>query len=81
MQDLIITSNQLRAARALLGWKQSDLSRESKVSIQTIRRLELMDGVIHANVPTLSKIIKTLIDNGISFSGDLKQLFSISLQK
>lgn len=81
MQDLIITSNQLKAARALLGWKQSDLCRESKVSIQTIRRLELMEGVIHANVPTLSKIINTLTDNGILFSGDLKEVLSVSLHK
>jgi hypothetical protein len=32
---------QIRAARALLGWTAEDLSRQSAVSLRTIRRAEL----------------------------------------
>ena len=36
-----LTSDQLRAARALLRWSAQDLSRQSSVSVRTIRRAEL----------------------------------------
>jgi hypothetical protein len=36
-----LSSFQIRAARALVGWTAEDLSRESAVSLRTIRRAEL----------------------------------------
>jgi hypothetical protein len=36
-----LTSGQIKAARAFIGWTAADLSRESTVSIRTIRRAEL----------------------------------------
>ena len=35
-----MTPEQCRAARALLGWSQSDLAKRSKVSISAIRNFE-----------------------------------------
>ena len=35
---------QVRAARALLGWTQQDLSKHSGVSLSTLNRLERNDG-------------------------------------
>ena len=36
-----LTSGQIKAARGLIGWTAADLSRESAVSLRTIRRAEL----------------------------------------
>jgi len=38
-----LTSDQLRAARALLRWSAEQLSRQSSVSLRTIRRAELAE--------------------------------------
>ena len=38
-----LTSDQVRAARALLRWSAEDLSRQSSVSLRTIRRAELAE--------------------------------------
>jgi hypothetical protein len=38
-----LTSDQVRAARALLRWSAEDLSRRSSVSLRTIRRAELAE--------------------------------------
>lgn len=38
-----LTSPQIRAARALLRWSAEDLSRQSAVSLRTIRRAELAE--------------------------------------
>jgi transcriptional regulator with XRE-family HTH domain len=38
-----LTSSQIRAARALLGWTANDLSRQSSVSLRTIQRAELAE--------------------------------------
>src|SRR5262249_15635322 len=38
-----LTSGQIKAARALIGWTAAELSRESTVSLRTIRRAELDD--------------------------------------
>jgi len=39
-QEIIITSKQCRAARELLGWKQTDLSDASGIGIATIADFE-----------------------------------------
>ncbi|HEY1096410.1 MAG TPA: helix-turn-helix transcriptional regulator, partial [Alphaproteobacteria bacterium] len=36
----MITAEQIKAARALLNWKQSDLARESGVSLPSINNIE-----------------------------------------
>jgi transcriptional regulator with XRE-family HTH domain len=36
-----LSSYQIRAARALIGWTAEDLSRQSAVSLRTIRRAEI----------------------------------------
>ena len=42
----LITTRQVKAARALLGWSQGDLARHSSISEPTIARLESVDGQI-----------------------------------
>ena len=38
-----LTSDQIRAARALVRWRAEDLARESAVGVATIRRAELTE--------------------------------------
>jgi hypothetical protein len=42
-QNKPLTGDQIRAARALLRWSAGDLSRQSSVSLRTIRRAELAE--------------------------------------
>ena len=66
----MISSNQIRAARALLGWSGTDLANRSGVGITTLRRYELQDGIPSANTNVLMSIKMTLEDAGIEFTGD-----------
>ena len=69
----MITSGQIRAARALLKWNSTKLSSLSGIGTTTIRRYELSDGVPNANIKTLSLIKKTLEEAGIEFIGAPEQ--------
>ena len=66
----MISSNQIRAARALLGWSGTDLADLSGVGITTLRRYELQRGIPSANTSVLMMIKKTLESAGIEFTGD-----------
>jgi transcriptional regulator with XRE-family HTH domain len=61
------TSEQLRAARALLRWEQKDLAQASGVSLPTIKRLETKPGPINAHGPTLAALSRALETAGIQF--------------
>ena len=63
----LITSGQLRAARALLRWSAATLSQKSGVGTATIQRMEVMDGVPSGNVRTLSALQSTLEAAGVEF--------------
>ena len=64
---ITITSGHLRAARALLGWSQNELSRKSKVALGTIRRMEGFDGPVIARTDTLGQVTSALEKAGIEF--------------
>ena len=66
----MITSEQIRAARALVRWSAVDLADKSGIGVATIRRIELMDGLPVANTRTLSAIKSTLELSGIEFVGE-----------
>jgi transcriptional regulator with XRE-family HTH domain len=61
---------QLRAARALLGWRQEDVARAAKISVATIRRIESQEGVLTGYVSTLLKIQTSFEQAGIQFIDD-----------
>jgi transcriptional regulator with XRE-family HTH domain len=63
----IDSSEQLRAARALLRWEQKDLAQASGVSLPTIKRLETKPGAINAHGPTLAALDRALEAAGIQF--------------
>jgi hypothetical protein len=49
----IVTSEQVRAARALLRWEQKDLAAATKISLPTIKRLETIRGDLPAQARTI----------------------------
>jgi len=65
----MITSGQIRAARALLKWHASELAVKSGIGIATIKRYEVSDGVPNAHVKTLATIKAALEAAGIEFIG------------
>ncbi len=69
MLNALITSNQIRAARALIRWTAQDLADSSGVAISTIKRMEVMEGVPAGNIKTLSAIQAALEEAGIEFIG------------
>jgi predicted transcriptional regulator len=62
-----ITGRHIRAARALLGWAQSELSKRSKVARGTVRRMEGFDGPVSARTETLDRIVAVLEKAGVEF--------------
>ena len=65
----MLSSAQLRAARALLRWSAADLAKMSGVGTATIQRMEVMDGVPTGNVKTLLALKRALEDAGVEFVG------------
>lgn len=61
----MITSRQIRAARALLGRTQQQLADKAIVSLNAIERLE--KGNVDSRISTLSAIQKALTKAGIEF--------------
>ncbi|HKR18439.1 helix-turn-helix domain-containing protein [Rhizorhapis sp.] len=66
----MITSGQLRAARALLGIDQRGLAALVGVSLPTVQRMEASGGIVRGNVDTLTKIVTGLRAAGIELIGD-----------
>ena len=65
----MLSSAQLRAARALLRWSAADLSKKSGVGTATIQRMEVMEGVPTGNVKTLLALKAALETAGVEFVG------------
>jgi transcriptional regulator with XRE-family HTH domain len=66
----MITSGQMRAARALLGIDQRELAKRCGLSLPTIQRMEGSGGVVRGNVDSLMKLIEALASNGIELIGE-----------
>lgn len=65
----MITSDQIRAARALLRWSGKDLAEKSGLGFSTLMRLEVLDGVPSAQAKTLETIQSVFEKAGIEFIG------------
>jgi transcriptional regulator with XRE-family HTH domain len=66
----MIEPAQIRAARALLGWRQEDLSKASGVGAATVRRVESSNSRATSYVSTLSRIQVAFETAGILFIDD-----------
>ena len=63
----MITTRQIKAARALLAWSQADLARHSGVSEPTVARLESLDGELRGREHTAEKIRMAIERAGVEF--------------
>lgn len=64
---LKVSIRQIKAARSLLDWSQTDLARASGVSEPTIKRLEAQNDILGGRSDTTEKIITALQKAGVEF--------------
>jgi transcriptional regulator with XRE-family HTH domain len=65
---MILTSELVRAARALLRWEQRQLAEASSVSLPTIKRLEAKPGVLLAHNSTVAALRAAFEAAGVEFT-------------
>lgn len=68
--ETIITSAQMRAARALLRWSADDLAECTKIGVATIRRAEGSDGPLAMNESNQLAIRRAFESAGVTFLAD-----------
>jgi transcriptional regulator with XRE-family HTH domain len=66
----MITSLQMRAARALLNIDQRELADLSGLSLPTIQRMEASEDIVRGNVDSLMKLISALDSAGLELIGE-----------
>lgn len=66
----MITSFQMRAARALLGIDQKTLAALAGVSLPTIQRMEASEGSVRGVVDTLVKVVDAFNRAGVELIGE-----------
>ena len=67
MTKILLTSELIRAARALLRWDQRRLAETSSVSLPTIKRLESKPGTLVAHASTMAALTRVLEEAGVEF--------------
>ena len=66
----MITSAQMRAARALLGIDQKTLAELAGLSVPTIQRMETGPGNVRGVVDSLTKVVEALDLAGVELIGE-----------
>jgi len=66
----LVTSSQIKAARALLKWSARELAEKAQISLVTLKRYEAADGIPDARLEQFIRIKQTLEAAGIEFLGD-----------
>ena len=62
-----VTTGQIKAARALLGWSQSRLAEASGVSTPTVKRIESKGGELGGRADTAARVVVALEKAGAEF--------------
>lgn len=65
----MITSSQIKAARALVDWTARDLAAKAEIGFSTLIRLESSSGVPAGNIKTIDAVKKALEAAGVEFIG------------
>ena len=63
----MISASQIRGARAILRLGQAGLAEAADVSLETVKRIESMEGDLKIRLDTLTKIKTALERAGIEF--------------
>jgi predicted transcriptional regulator len=66
----VITSFQMRAARALLGIDQKTLAELAGISLPTIQRMEASVGNVRGVVESLTRVVEALDRAGVALIGE-----------
>ena len=61
--NFLVTPEQLRAARALLGWSQTELTRQAGLSLPTVKRVETEKG------PKVSDDARSALQQALALGG------------
>ena len=77
----MITSDQIRAARALLRWSGKELAERTGLGFSTLMRLEVLEGVPSAQAKTLEAVQKAFEAAGIEFIGTPEDGPGVRLRK
>jgi DNA-binding transcriptional regulator YiaG len=65
----LITSEQIRAGRALIKWSADELAEAAGVGVATVRRFESVAGVPSGQMRVIELIKNSLQDAGVEFVG------------
>jgi len=65
----LVTSGQIKAARAMLGLTVAEMAKLAGIGFTTMVRLESADGVPAGNVKTLTSVKSAIEKAGIEFIG------------
>ena len=65
------TSEQIKMARAALGWSIDVLAEKTSISSRTIKRIEAAIGIPNATAANLKLIKQTLEQAGVEFIGSV----------
>ena len=63
----MLSSGQIRGARAILRLGQAELAEAADISLETVKRIESMEGELKIRLDTLAKIKTALEKAGIEF--------------
>ena len=77
----MITSGQIKAARALLGWTVRDLAAKAEIGFSTLVRMEQAEGVPGGHVKTLEAVQNALEKAGIEFIGSVDSQAGVRWKK
>ncbi len=65
MLSRLLSTKQIKAARALLGWTRKDLGRESGMSAETVKNIE--HSIYIPRKETLTTLVDTFARHGVQF--------------
>jgi len=77
----MLTSEQIKMARAALGWSIDVLAKETSISSRTIKRVEAAAGIPNATAANLKLIKQTLEQAGVEFIGSVDEGPGVRLWK
>ncbi len=77
----MLQTAQIRAARALLGWRQDDLAKAAKVGLATVARIEQGEGMVQGNFSTIARIQQALEREGVAFIAPQEGVVGVTLER
>ena len=77
----MLTSGQIKMARAALGWSIDVLAEKTSISSRTIKRIENTIGIPNATAANLKLIKQTLEQAGVEFIGSVDEGPGVRLWK